>query len=86
MFRVATRILLDAGAHTDYIDKLGSLPGERSWNFEVQELLRANRKFSLKYRCAHLINAHKVPYVNCLPKSLVTFVKRHGTGQRKTST
>lgn len=74
------KILLDANAHSDYIDHQGKLPGK--WgNFEIQELFRTKRKYSLKCRCAHVINSEKVSYADRLPKSLVTFVKRHGTGK-----
>ena len=76
--RFVTQLLLDAGAHTDYIDRCESLPGE-GCEMGVRELIRANQKYSLKCRCAHLINAHKVSYRNHLPESLIAFVGRHGT-------
>ena len=77
------RTLLDANAHTDYIDPYENLPGQYTGYIEIEELLRNNQKLSLKCRCAHIINSEKVSYVGHLPKSLITFVKRHGTGKSR---
>lgn len=78
----AIRILLDANAHTDYVDNYGYLPGENMRSAPSVQVLQANRKLSLKCRCAYLINANKLSYVNSLPTSLINFVQRHGPRER----
>ncbi len=71
------KLLLDANAHTDYTDIYSSLPEDRTYQLEIQELLRVNRKLSLKCRCAQLINSEKLCYENSLSSHLIAFVRRH---------
>jgi hypothetical protein len=71
------KLLLDANAHTDYTDICSRLPGDLTYQFEIQDLLRVNRKLSLKCRCAQLINSENVCYENSLSSHLIAFVRMH---------
>lgn len=73
------RLLLDANAHTDYTDYEGCTPEDCARTLEIKELLRNNRKLSLKCRCANLINLQNVPYENYLSSNLIAFVQMHNT-------
>jgi hypothetical protein len=77
--RFFINLLLDANAHTDCIDKNGRLPEDCAAELEIKELLRVNRKLSLKCRCAQLIILKNVSYVNCLPSHLIAFIRMHDT-------
>jgi hypothetical protein len=71
------RLLLDANAHTDCIDRNGRLPEDYTREFEIKEFMRANRKLSLKCQCAYLIILKNVCYMNYLPSNLIAFIRMH---------
>jgi hypothetical protein len=75
--RSVIELLLDANAHTDYINENGHLPEYYAGQAEIKELLRVNRKLSLKCRCAQLINSENVNYENSLSSRLIAFVRMH---------
>ncbi|UJR16588.1 hypothetical protein I4U23_003488 [Adineta vaga] len=75
--KLIVRILLDANAHLDCIDFRGLRPEELLSDLEIKELLRANRKLSLKCRCAHIIVANNLNYTNYLSLKLIRFVQMH---------
>lgn len=75
--RSVIMLLLEANAHTDFIDKYGRLPEDCAQILEIKMCLRSNRKLSLKCRCAQLINLKNVYYENCLSSNLINFVEMH---------
>ncbi|CAF3199880.1 unnamed protein product [Rotaria sp. Silwood2] len=73
-------LLLDAGAHIDYVNNHGKTPLDQSSVIGIRTLLRSKQTPSqLKCLCARLINIHQIPYdhVWSNPTALTTFVQLH---------
>jgi hypothetical protein len=65
-------------AHKDFVNIDGKTPVECSNdNKTVNQLRQKIDVTSLKCHCAQLIKRSRIPYEECLPLSLVTFVDKH---------
>jgi len=71
------RVLLDANAHSDYLDLNGRQPEDLTTNVELKDFLQVNRRLSLKCNCAHPIHSKKIYYGNYLSSNQIAFVKMH---------
>ena len=75
-------ILLDVGAHIDYVDYRGKTPLDEATDTDVRTLLRSKQKLPrLKCLCARLINTQQITYDHVWPKptALTNFVQLHNT-------
>ncbi|UJR38790.1 hypothetical protein I4U23_031455 [Adineta vaga] len=75
-------MLLDVGAHIDYVDSHGQTALNIATDTDIRTLLKSKQKISrLKCLCARFITMHQIPYDHVWPKStpLTSFVQLHYT-------
>ncbi|CAF1282811.1 unnamed protein product [Adineta ricciae] len=58
--RSVIRLLLETNAHLDYVNRNGLQAEQVAYDWEIRDLLRVNRKLSLKCQCAHLVNSRNL--------------------------
>ncbi|CAF0768149.1 unnamed protein product [Adineta ricciae] len=75
--RSVIRLLLEANAHLDYVNRNGLKAEQLACDWEIRDLLRINRKLSLKCQCAHLVNSRNLNYSHYLCPRLIKFVQMH---------
>ena len=73
-------ILLDVGAHIDYVNYCGKTPLDEAIDTDIRTLLRSKQKLPrLKCLCARLVTMHQITYDHVWPKptALTNFVQLH---------
>ena len=70
-------LLVNRGAHLDYVNALGETPADISMSLLVQMFLEAKMTVNLKCLCARLIQQNEIPFRGRIFPSLERFVEKH---------
>ncbi len=70
--------LVQAGAHTDVVNKAGKTPMEKASTGVAEIILKSQQKLSLKCLSAQAVKRHGLSYMGQVPATLEHFIKLHG--------
>lgn len=76
-YEAILQLLLDAGAHPDYVNESGHTAHDITLNSNMEQLLQTKMAISLKCLCARQVQRAKIPFQGKISSSLATFIERH---------
>lgn len=71
------QLLLNAGAHPDYVNQFGQTAFDITWNRSMEQLLQTKVSISLKCLCARQVRRANIPFQGKISSALQSFIERH---------
>ena len=70
-------VLLEGGAHHDFVNNHGKTPMDVAKIDEARMILSEKRKLELKCISARVVKKFRIPYLGLVPKTLEKYISMH---------
>ena len=71
------QVLVDGGAHHDFVNFYGKTPNDMAKTDEVHLILSESRNLELQCISARAVRKYRIPYVGVVPVILEKYIRRH---------